>query len=24
VRASVRAQYELWGKLTQDIGLKPE
>jgi tripartite-type tricarboxylate transporter receptor subunit TctC len=24
VRAYVRAQYELWGKLTQDIGLKPE
>jgi tripartite-type tricarboxylate transporter receptor subunit TctC len=24
VRAYVRAQYELWGKLTRDIGLKPE
>ena len=24
VRARVRAQYELWGKLTRDIGLEPE
>ena len=24
VRAYVRTQYELWGKLTRDIGLKPE
>jgi tripartite-type tricarboxylate transporter receptor subunit TctC len=24
VRAYVRAQHELWGKLTRDIGLKPE
>jgi tripartite-type tricarboxylate transporter receptor subunit TctC len=24
IRAYVQAQYELWGKLTRDIGLKPE
>jgi len=24
VRAYVRAQYEMWGQLTRDIGLKPE
>jgi tripartite-type tricarboxylate transporter receptor subunit TctC len=24
VRARVQAQYELWGRLTRDIGLEPE